>query len=112
MSAIRQSIALLVSVLLFNIGPVFADGEGRTVSDSNQGANSERINDKRLPALLPGEEVKVGGNKIKVWTTAGEVPVSQPPEPWNKHQDGTHLNANGQGISVIVDDRKKEQSAK
>ena len=35
--------------------------------------------DKRLPPVIPGEEIQDGDKKIKVWSTSGGVSVSAPP---------------------------------
>lgn len=42
--------------------------------------------DKRLPPVLPGERVNDNGRDMRVWSTAGEVPVSQAPQPFEDRQ--------------------------
>ena len=38
--------------------------------------------DKRLPPVLPGEEVTTeGGRKMRVWSSSGPVPVNPRPTP-------------------------------
>ncbi len=37
--------------------------------------------DRRLPPVIPGEEIQHNGRKMKVWSTSGEVPVGQVPQP-------------------------------
>ena len=53
--------------------------------------------DIRLPPVLPGEEVSDGEKKIKVWSTAGPVPVGRAPEPWKERRQDP--------LNVIIDGR-------
>jgi len=68
--------------------------------------------DKRLPPVLPGEEVSDSGRTMKVWSTAGPVTVSSPPEPPRPCSAGDP-NCRRQGevrpgdISVIIDGRPR-----
>jgi hypothetical protein len=105
-----RNILLIVGLLLLAT-PVLAD-EDQVPADSQEsmgnadstdvGADASRA-DKRLPPVFPGEEIHDGKNRMKVWSTTGNVPVSQPPEPWNNNQAD---RIGGQGLGgVIVDDR-------
>jgi hypothetical protein len=60
--------------------------------------------DKRLPPVLPGEEVSDGKNRMKMWSTSGPVPVSAAPEPW-KESPEEQRRILGSGVGVIVDRR-------
>jgi len=62
-------------------------------------------NDQRLPPTIPGQEMVVGGKKVKVTSTSGPVPVSQPPEPWKDQHKETVKDIFGSNGGVIVDDR-------
>ena len=86
--------------------PVLAVADGQFEnSDARMaaGATSKELGDKRLPAVMPGQEVEANGKKMNVWTTSGPVQVAQPPEPWRKDSDQIKVNANGLG--VIIDQR-------
>lgn len=76
--------------------PALADG--RAVEQNNQ--PTTRQNDPRLPPVLPGEEIVTeSGQRMRVWSSAGPVPVNQRPTP-------QVLQGNGYGgPSVIVDGR-------
>lgn len=64
--------------------------------------------DNRLPPVLPGEEVRDGGRKMKVWSTSGPVPglnnvpavPNAPQVPGSNDTQGT-LGS----IDVFVDQR-------
>lgn len=61
-----------------------------------------RQDDDRLPPVLPGEEVVTQtGQKMRVWSSAGPVPVNQQPtpQPWGGNGYGYG------GPAVIVDGR-------
>ena len=59
-----------------------------------------RQDDDRLPPVLPGEEVVTQtGQKMRVWSSAGPVPVNQQPTPQTLGGDGYG------GPAVIVDGR-------
>ncbi len=61
--------------------------------------------DKRLPPVIPGEEIQDGNKKIKVWSTSGNVGASEPPRPPEfPHHDRTVKDQTG-GAGVIVDGR-------
>lgn len=62
-----------------------------------------RQDDDRLPAVLPGEEVVTQtGQKMKVWSSAGPVPVNQQPTPQPWGGGGGYGYG---GPAVIVDGR-------
>jgi hypothetical protein len=102
--------ALLTYCLIFPPAAALADGnpdndwtapkEPRAAATPNTASDASF--DKRLPPVLPGEIVSDNGRKMRVWSTAGPVPVASAPEPWK--QDLGHLSPNG--IGVIVDQRK------
>ncbi|MCB9029743.1 MAG: hypothetical protein H6619_01715 [Deltaproteobacteria bacterium] len=61
--------------------------------------------DKRLPPVVPGEQLVRNGRKVKVWSTSGPVPVSPAPRPFDTgNQEAQELLKNG---GVIVDTRGK-----
>jgi hypothetical protein len=61
--------------------------------------------DKRLPPVLPGEEVRDGDKKIKVWSTSGSMSVSEvPPVPQAPSVGDNHVKIDE--VGVVVDQRK------
>lgn len=94
MKTIQLAIIFLLLTSAANALAETADSEPNKASDASF--------DKRLPPVLPGEEVKDSGKKMKVWSTSGPVPVAQPPEPWK----GTIPP----GLGIIVDQRKDHHS--
>ena len=81
----RRSIFLIAfGALLLSSAALKADGDNSDSFAAQQPAGSAAQFDKRLPPVLPGEEVKDGKETLKVWSTTGGVPVSQPPEPWRR----------------------------
>ena len=77
-----------------------APKEPRAAATPNRASDASF--DKRLPPVLPGEIVSDNGRKMRVWSTAGPVPVASAPEPWKL--DLGHISPNG--VGVIVDQRK------
>jgi len=62
--------------------------------------------DKRLPPVIPGEEIQDGNKKIKAWSTSGSVSVSEPPKaPELPNTQPSLKDATG-GVGVIVDGRE------
>ena len=57
--------------------------------------------DKRLPPVMPGEEVQTENGKIKVWSSSGPVPVNEPTISANTNRSD-HFN-------VIVDERQHKR---
>lgn len=96
--------AILVAFLLvFSAASfVFADGEN---ADNNSGTSFDAHTDKRLPPVIPGEEVQIGGKRVKVTTTAGPVPVGSPVDLNSDRLKGEDVKeALGNG-GIIVDNR-------
>ena len=101
-----RSVLLLscVSAAFVAIGSVASADQGDTGDSAAEadGTNkpTTRQDDDRLPPVLPGEEVVTQtGQKMRVWSSAGPVPVNQQPTPQT-------LNGNGYGgVGVIVDGR-------
>lgn len=57
---------------------------------------SSKQYDKRLPPVLPGEEIVTeSGQRMRVWSSSGPVPINPPPPPQQL----------GGGVPVIVDGR-------
>lgn len=69
---------------------------------------SEAQFDKRLPPVLPGEELSDGKNTMKVWSTTGPVPVAQPPQPWNQNSNQGTVNYGQTGSVGVIIDRRDE----
>ena len=95
-----------VPLLLLFATPVFADQDGDWKLNREPRAVTSEVNkasdatfDKRLPPVLPGEEVNDSGKKMRVWSTSGPIPVSEAPEPWRAKGE---LPA---GVGVVVDNR-------
>lgn len=61
--------------------------------------------DKRLPPVIPGEQIEHNGRKTRVWSTSGPVPVGSvppaPPAPGN----GSVIQGVPGNVGVIVDNR-------
>lgn len=107
-NALRIQLIAMFSLSLLPILSNTASADGLAYEQPRQEAaepdyipDSERS--KRLPPLLPGQEVSHGGRKMRVWTTVGPVPVSPAPEPF---KDREQVVTPG---SVIVDSREQVQ---
>ena len=75
-----------MALLLFPL-PLFADGAAEAAGQGSQVTQaSDASFDKRLPPVLPGERMKNQGHDVRVWSTAGEVPVNPAPEPFKDQQ--------------------------
>lgn len=98
--SIISGICLMVTVVAA-CGVAFADqgDTGNENADTNDKPTT-RQDDDRLPPVLPGEEVVTQtGQKMRVWSSAGPVPVNQQPTPQT-------FNGNGYGgADIIVDGR-------
>lgn len=116
----RTAPYILCLTCILGIGNLFA---AHAVADgtSTQGTakpvstpGSDASFDKRLPPVLPGEEVSDGNKKIKVWSTSGPVPVGQAPEPWSQDKwhrfDQGRFNRDGAPVEVIVDQRQNHEA--
>lgn len=95
----QLSLPLFVTSIALAVGVSEARADGKALEQSNQ--PTTRQNDQRLPPVLPGEEVVTeGGQRMRVWSSAGPVPVNPRPTPQ------TLQGNNGYGgPSVIVDGR-------
>ena len=92
-------------VCLVISNPVFADqaDNGDDGSD-DQDKPTTRQDDDRLPPVLPGEEVVTQtGQKMRVWSSAGPVPLNVQPTP--QTLNGGYGYG---GPAVIVDGREFE----
>lgn len=96
---------LLLNGLLF-LGSVSAFGDGEVVEADHAAIRlhtptTRQYND-RLPPVLPGEEIVTEtGQKMRVWSSAGPVPVN--PQPTAQPlPDGRSVG----GVGVIVDSRR------
>jgi hypothetical protein len=80
----------------------FADGKPG-YDQARQQRPTTRQYDPRLPPVMPGEEIVTEtGQKMKVWSSAGPVPVNPQPTPQQLPS-----GVNGAGIGVIVDSRDR-----
>lgn len=108
----KEQATLILSAFMLVSSPLssaFADGEqngGNGSSIVSEGTKtSKQLYDKRLPPVIPGQEVQANGKKMNVWSTSGGVPVSQPPQPWHAESGDVHINGNG--VGVVVDSRDR-----
>jgi hypothetical protein len=94
-------VALLVVTGTLTAGVALADG--KPSSEISTSRPTTRQNDQRLPPLLPGEEVVTQtGQRMRVWSSSGPVPVNPTPIP--QPLPGT---VGGAGLGVIVDGRDR-----
>ncbi len=100
------SLPLFIVAAVMSFGPISSYADGKSIEQANQ--PTTRQNDPRLPAVLPGEEVVTeSGQRMRVWSSAGPVPVNPRPTPQ------TLQGNNGYGgPSVIVDGRFDPRGAK
>ena len=91
-----------------------ADGGGPpndsfTVTTQESTTSKTEKLDPRLPPTLPGETVSRNGKKMRVWSSAGPVPVDNAPaapEPWqNQNRPPTQQTQIPLG-GVILDRRE------
>ena len=70
-------------VCLATSSPVFADqADNGDDGGDDQDKPTTRQDDDRLPPVLPGEEVVTQtGQKMRVWSSAGPVPMNVQPTP-------------------------------
>jgi hypothetical protein len=95
-------LTLLCCTLSVALGDQADSGDDSTGGVAGADQPTTRQDDDRLPAVLPGEEVVTQtGQKMRVWSSAGPVPINQQPtpQPWGGggYGDG--------GPAVIVDGR-------
>ncbi len=87
---------LLFAILLCAL-PLLAVADDKVTIKTSKPTSQPGDEERR--DYLPGEEVKTKtGQKLKVWSTRGPVPVSPAPEPFDKKNEIDNLE-------VIVDDR-------
>ena len=97
-----MNIALLSAV--FVTGHIaFADGESHAAIVANEHSTpTTRQYDKRLPPVMPGEEIVTEtGQRMRVWSSSGPVPVNAQPTPQSLPNGSTNS-----GIGLLVDGRK------
>jgi hypothetical protein len=111
---------LFLSFLLcVHMNSVFADGERVCEAESDCAdeqaqppQDSKRTElpklDRRLPPVLPGQVVEVDGQKIKVWSSAGPVPVSRARRAREEYERRKYEDLTGE-VDVIVDGRKRSR---
>ena len=102
----RKSIALTVfllilSIFLIDIRQSYADAPGADSFKEPSPQNGSLASfDKRLPPVIPGEEIGTGNKKMKVWSTSGDLAASEPPAaPEFRHRERSP------SIGVVVDGR-------
>jgi hypothetical protein len=95
----KASLILLGSICLLAT-TCLADGES-DLRSASPAPSPERL-DKRLPPVYPGQEVQVGAQKLRVWSSSGSVSGAQAPQV---PQPGIVPE------SVIVDARGRGQRA-
>lgn len=97
-------VLLLDGMLFLGTAPAFGDGEPAIDDQASlhlHTPTTRQYND-RLPPILPGEEVVTEtGQKMRVWSSAGPVPVNQQPTPQPLPQ-----SQSVGGVGVIVDSRR------
>ncbi len=118
----KNLIQLIILLVTVTIAPCFAkatlaDEDGtETILDTRSvqpehtlAAGSDAQFDKRLPPVLPGEEVRDGEHKMKIWSTSGPVPVGPAPRPFDAPSVGQATpEANDSlpsNVDVIIDRR-------
>ncbi|NLF25605.1 MAG: hypothetical protein GX589_08135 [Deltaproteobacteria bacterium] len=106
---------LFLSFLLcVHVELVFADGEqvceaeNGCAAESQEGSKRTELPklDRRLPPVLPGQVVEVDGQKIKVWSSSGPVPVDRSRRAREEHERRKYEDLTGE-VNVIVDQREK-----
>lgn len=99
-------------ILILLLAPLVANADGENDSSAPTAPSavatpgSDASFDKRLPPVYPGERVSDNGKEIKVWSTAGPVPVSPAPEPFEHKIDDRDLSNLVGGVVVDQRDRK------
>jgi len=98
-------VVILLNGLFFS-GPLPAFGDGEVADAEQVGTRLQtpttRQYNERLPPVLPGEEVVTEtGQKMRVWSSAGPVPVN--PQPTSQPLPDSRSVG---GVGVIVDSRR------
>lgn len=93
---------LLLALTVNSSSVSVARADGKTDGAPDRVGNpTSRQYDQRLPPVIPGEEVVTeGGQRMRVWSSSGPVPVNPVPTPQTLNGNG-----NGYGPGVIVDGR-------
>lgn len=77
-----------------------AHADGKAAGENAPNPTTRQYND-RLPPILPGEEVVTEtGQRMRVWSSSGPVPVN--PQPTPQPLPG---GVGGAGVGVIIDGR-------
>lgn len=79
-----------------------ANGQNSVESAADTGGQSPS---DRLPPVLPGQEVQLGGKKMKVWSSSGPVAVSQAPRA--PVVDSKQVDVELGSVGVVVDRRQQ-----
>lgn len=96
---------ILKCFLFITIFTSYAIADENKESVDNSKEESEATFDKRLPPVLPGETISDGKRKMKVWSTAGPVPVTTLNSGDINVAPNRRRNRGNQPINVIVDKR-------
>lgn len=101
-----------ISLILWPLFESHADGEGvsngtRTITTRSQEDQLPPQLDKRLPPVLPGQEVTINGKRMRVFSTSGPVAVSPPPQAPAPGESGNKVQLDD--VDVIVDLRDSEK---
>lgn len=112
MRTILRTVVGVIGASLSITASVYADGYAQDAdpiptATAGSGEVSPQVLDKRLPPVIPGQEVSVGERKMNVWSTSGPVPVAPPPEPWK--DENTNIQVAPGSVGVIVDERDGER---
>jgi hypothetical protein len=87
---------VMAVVVLFGAALARADSTGLPGQPAGGITPSSKQYDKRLPPVLPGEEIVTEtGQRMRVWSSSGPVPVNPPPPQQQPYG----------GVPVIVDGR-------
>lgn len=92
---------LMIFALLFFVS---VSAVADSVSDPAKEPAQLKIKNESAPEYLPGEEVTRNNKTMKVWTSAGPVPVENEPEP-HKSNSGKDMVPLG-NLGIIVDQRE------
>lgn len=103
----------LYATILLSCMTTFAWADAPAQGDSyrdaplrEQAEGSAASFDKRLPPVIPGEEIQDGNKKIKAWSTSGGVSVSEPPHAPEIPNTQPPLKDSTGRIGVVVDGRE------
>jgi hypothetical protein len=98
--------------LVVPLGQAWADGSvsqkeggvnGQNSAESVVDGGNQPLSD-RLPPVLPGQEVQLGGKKMKVWSSSGPVAVSEAPKA--PVVDSNQVDVELGSVGVVVDRRQ------